>query len=153
MAKQIDWPLFSVPMTIGLNPPENGGTFTSRGPCLHLLISSLWQLIFKNNVYPFKYTYYRFLNPWWHLLPLLLGVEIHRGTWYCQNKKSLKCGKQSIFKPSFFREKILQYNGRYQLWAQILKFLTRPNLYRVQWFDFKIFYINDKKASPIWKWK
>jgi hypothetical protein len=36
-----------------------------------------------------------------------LGVEIHRGTCYCENKKSLKNGgrgKQAIVKPSFFRK-------------------------------------------------
>jgi hypothetical protein len=37
-----------------------------------------------------------------HLLPSLLGVEIHRGTWYCENNKSLKMGEKPIFKPSFF---------------------------------------------------
>jgi hypothetical protein len=37
---------------IGLTPPKNGGKFTFRGSCFHLLISPPWQPIFKNNVYP-----------------------------------------------------------------------------------------------------
>jgi hypothetical protein len=36
----------------GLTPPKNGGKFTFRGSCFHLLISPPWQPIFKNNVYP-----------------------------------------------------------------------------------------------------
>jgi hypothetical protein len=58
--------------------------------------------------------------------------------------------KTTHFQTLFFQiKKFPQYHGRYQPWAQILKFRTRPNLYRVYLFDFKIFYINDKKASPI----
>jgi hypothetical protein len=65
-------------------------------------------------------------------------------------QKITKNGKNNPFIKPCFPEKIFpQHNGRYKPWAQILKFLTRPNLYGVQQFDFKIFYINDKKAWQI----
>jgi hypothetical protein len=37
---------------------------------------------------------------------LLLGVEIYRGTWHCEDKKSLKMGKTTHFQTLVFREKI-----------------------------------------------
>jgi hypothetical protein len=61
-------------------------------------------------------------------------------------KISKNGGNNPFSKPGFSGKKIPQYNGRYQLWAQILEFLTRPNIHGVHWFDFKIVYINNKKA-------
>jgi hypothetical protein len=36
------------------------------------------------------------------LLPPLLGAEIHRGTWYRENKKSLKMGETIHFQTLVF---------------------------------------------------
>jgi hypothetical protein len=62
----------------------------------------------------------------------LLDEEIYRGTWYCEHKKSLKEGEITHFQTLVFAgKKIPQYNGRYQLLAQIGEFVTRPNLHGV----------------------
>jgi hypothetical protein len=35
----------------------------------------------------------------------LLGVEIYRGSWYCEDKKALKMGKTTHFQTIVFPEK------------------------------------------------
>jgi hypothetical protein len=47
---------------------------------------------------------------------IAIGVEIYRGTWHCEDKKSLKMGKTTHFQTLVFPgKKFPQYNGRYQL--------------------------------------
>jgi hypothetical protein len=68
------------------------------------------------------------------------NIPEHLALW--TQKKSLIIGNTSHFQTIVFREKEFpQYD-----WEQILNFLTRPNLYGVNRFDFKISYSNDKKA-------
>jgi hypothetical protein len=87
-----------------------------------------------------------------HIFKILIGVEIHRDTWYCESKELLKMRKTTHFQTLIVLEKITQYNGRYRPWAQILRFIRR----RVHRLDLKISHIIKKRALHIfviWKWK
>jgi hypothetical protein len=62
-------------------------------------------------------------------------------------QKITKNGENNLFSNSCFSgKKNPQYIDRYQPWSQILKFLRIQNIYRVNWFDFKIIDTNDNKA-------
>jgi hypothetical protein len=62
----------------------------------------------------------------------LLGVEIHQGTWYCENKKITKNGKNYLFSnPHFSGEKQFHSIMEGTNLEHKSKFLTRPNLYGV----------------------
>jgi hypothetical protein len=110
-----------------------------------------------------------FISLWFHVIffrgtEFLFGpvkfIKVH-ARWACIQFKfswrlghllSLKIGETIHFQTLVFLGKEFpqyMYSGKYQPWAQILKFLTRPNLYGAHQFNLKIFYINDYKKKGI----
>jgi hypothetical protein len=86
------------------------------------------------------------------LLSPLLGEEIHRGTWYCE-KKITKIVENPFSNPRFSGIFPSITEGTVPTVAKIpIISITRPNLYGVHRFNFKIFYIK-KKAWQIWHLK
>jgi hypothetical protein len=136
-----------------LNPPKDGENFTFRDLCFHLLMPSPWHPIFKNISFLEVHTFWKILKS-----VMTLAATVARNTlghlllW---KQKITKNGENNSFSNPRFcgkkkqqkNKKPPQYNGWYQPWAQILKFLTTQNLYAVidSFSIYMCIYINDKK--------